>query len=588
MNGNPLALDGLPRPLRFVLNKVSALDVLRQWYDDWLRAPEPGASRFLDYTLGRIGARFDIHNEEALAALPKDTPLIIVANHPLGALEGMLLSRLLLRYRPDLKVLTNELLLHFKEFNDLFIGVDVLNPDKQQMNARGMMQASRHLAKGGALLIFPAGTVSVLDVKSWSIQDAPWKDIVGRLALRYKADCLPVHIEGRNGWGFYLSGLVHKRLRTLLLPRAMIAQHRKQVSARIGRPINLTDTAIASPEAATEYLRLSCELLAGNTIKELPEPPAALQSLSGDTPGDSLQQRFDALGEYRIAEQGQFQVYNIPFAELGCIADQLALERERTFRAVGEGTGRSLDRDRFDPHYWHILVWDTEDRRIAGAYRAARVSSVLQKKGVTGLYSNSLFHYDERFIRALGGAIEVGRSFVAAPYQSDSRALDLLWQGLGNMILRYPDCHTLFGCVSISSHYSPLLRAVLSDSFLSTHSAGDAMRSLVRPVSPFRYTRRFWTPDTLRALSGMAAINKLLGNAGSAQRVPVLIRHYLALNGKFIDFSVNRGFNDSLDGLILVDLRTAPERYLRRYLGRDGAGKFIQRWRHDSDAHSPE
>ncbi|MCB1665489.1 MAG: lysophospholipid acyltransferase family protein [Pseudomonadales bacterium] len=582
MNGNPLTLHGLPTPLRFVINKLSSLDVLRRWYDDWLRAPEPGASRFLDYTLGRIGAQFDIVDEEALAALPQDKPLIIVANHPLGALEGMLLSRLLLRYRPDLKVLTNELLLHFKEFSDLFIGVDVLNPDKQQMNARGMMQASRHLAKGGALLIFPAGTVSVLDVKSWSIQDAPWKDIVGRLALKYKADCLPVHIEGRNGWSFYLSGLVHKRLRTLLLPRAMIAQHRKRVTARVGRLVSLAETTVTSPAAATEYLRLSCELLAGNPSSDMSSLPPTLNPLGEDIPGELLQARLDTLQEYRIAGQGQFQVYTIPFDALGIIADQLALERERTFRAVGEGTGRTLDRDRFDPWYWHILVWDSEAQRIAGAYRAARVSTVLQNKGVTGLYSNSLFQYDERFIQALGGAVEVGRSFVAAAYQSDSRALDLLWQGLGNMILRYPDCHTLFGCVSISSRYSPMLRAVLTDSFLAAHSVDDTMRSLVRPVSPFRYTRKFWTPDTLRALSSMAAINKLLGTTGTAQRVPVLIRHYLALNGKFIDFSVNRGFNHSLDGLILVDLRTAPARYLRRYLGRDGAEEFTQRWRHVS------
>lgn len=582
MNGNPLTLHGLPTPLRFLINKLSSLDVLRQWYDDWLRAPEPGASRFLDYTLGRIGAQFDIVDEDALAALPQDKALIIVANHPLGALEGMLLSRLLLRYRPDLKVLTNELLLNFKEFSDLFIGVDVLNPDKQQLNARGMMQASRHLAKGGALLIFPAGTVSVLNVKNWSIQDAPWKDIVGRLALKYKADCLPVHIEGRNGWSFYLSGLVHKRLRTLLLPRAMISQHRKRVTARVGRVVSLAETPVTSPAAATEYLRLSCELLAGKPSSDISSLPPTLSPLGEDIPGELLQTRLDTLQEYRIAGQGPLQVYTIPHDALGILADQLALERERTFRAVGEGTGRTLDRDRFDPWYWHILVWDREAQRIAGAYRAAQVSTVLQNKGVSGLYSNSLFQYDERFVQALGGAVEVGRSFVAQAYQSDSRALDLLWQGLGNMILRFPDCHTLFGCVSISSRYSPMLRAVLTDSFLAAHSADDTMRALVRPVSPFRYTRKFWTPDTLRALSSMAAINKLLGTTGTAQRVPVLIRHYLALNGKFIDFSVNRGFNHSLDGLILVDLRTAPARYLRRYLGHDGAEEFTQRWRHVS------
>lgn len=578
MTGNPLALSGLSSPLRFIVNKLSSLEVLRDWYDDWLRAPEPDAAKFLDFTLAKIGAEFDVSNPDALAQIPSDKPLIIVSNHPLGALEGMLLSRLLLQHRPDLKVLTNELLLNFKEFDDLFIGVDVLNPDKQQMNARGMMQASRHLAKGGALLIFPAGTVSVLDVKTWSIQDAPWKHIVGRLALRYKALCLPIHVEGRNSWAFYCSGLIHKRLRTMLLPRAMISQRQKRVRAHIGQSINFAETALDTPASATEYLRLASELLAKDDTraqkKSLPKTV-----LSAGVDSASLVSQFNTLSEYQVAQQGPLQVFNIPYAKLGCVAEQLALVRERTFRAVGEGTGLAFDADRFDPHYSHIIVWDAEQHQIAGAYRVSRVSTLLEKEGVTGLYSNSLFHYDDRFIRALGGAIEVGRSFVSEQYQSDSRALDLLWQGLGAMIVKYPDCHTLFGCVSISSTYSPLLRAVLSESFLAGHSAGEHMRTLVKPVAPFKYSPKFWTVDTISALSSMAAINKLLGSSGSAQRVPVLIRHYLALNGKFIDFSVNRGFNQSLDGLILVDLRNAPARYLRRYLGNEGSQEFTQRWR---------
>jgi putative hemolysin len=580
MMHNPLALDGLTLPLRFIINKLSSLDILRAWYDDWLKSPEPDVSRFLDFTLGRIGAEFSVTNLEALRDIPRDIPLIIVSNHPLGALEGMLLSRLLLQYRPDLKVLTNELLLQFKEFEDLFIGVDVLNPDKQQMNARGMMRASRHLASGGALLIFPAGTVSVLNLKNWAIQDAPWKHIVGRLALKYNAECLPVHIEGRNSWTFYLSGLIHKRLRTLLLPRAMIAQQNKRVVASIGQAVNFKDTNIDSSSAATEYLRLACELLAHEKTQT-----ATMSMPSSSSKGVDptlLQAQFSTLQHCRVAEQGSLQVYIASYAELGCIAEELARVRENTFRAVGEGTGLASDKDRFDPDYWHILVWDEKSQQIAGGYRAARVSSVLAHKGVTALYSNSLFHYDERFIRALGGAIEVGRSFVCEAYQADSHALDLLWRGLGAMVVRYPDCHTLFGCVSISSRYSPMIRAVLTESFLAAHGAGEGMRTLVRPVSPFKYNLKFWTSDTIKALSSMAAINKLLGNSGNPMRVPVLIRHYLALNGKFIDFSVNRGFNQSLDGLILVDLRTAPNRYVRRYLGKNGAEEFTRRWRHES------
>ena len=577
MQRNPLALTGLPAPLRFVLNKLSSLDVLRDWYDDWLRRQDTDSSRFLEFVLERLGADFQVHNLQALEALPTDRPLIIVANHPLGALEGMYLSRLLLRYRPDLKVLTNELLLRFKEFNELFIGVDVLNTDRQQMNGRGMLQASRHLARRGALLLFPAGTVSVLHLQSWSIQDAPWKDIVGRLALKYDATCLPIHIEGRNSWTFYLSGLIHKRLRTLLLPRAMLGQGQRRLTARIGQPLQLTATGIDCPQAATDYLRMACELL---PLQEASTAPDIRRQSVLPTDGDAaaLQTQLAQLEDCFVLRHGCFDVYCAPWEELGCVAPQLALVRERTFREVGEGTGQALDADRFDKDYSHILVWDREERRLVGGYRAASVQQILQRRGVEGLYSNSLFHYDARFLQALGGVVEVGRSFVAREYQSNPHALDLLWRGLGAFMLRHPDCHTFMGCVSISNQFAPLIRALLSDTFLAAHSAEASLRGLVRPVAPFRYSRRFWSPDSLQAVSSMNAINQLLGNAGTARKVPVLIRHYLALNGKFIEFSVNHGFSKALDGLILVDLRTAPERYLKRYLGADGSAAFQARW----------
>ncbi|MEY3667792.1 MAG: hypothetical protein RL572_1332 [Pseudomonadota bacterium] len=566
VQGNPLALEGLCAPLRFVLNKLSALDVLRDWYDERLRRQDSDSSRFLDFVLERLDADFQVHNLEVLGTLPADRPLIIVANHPLGALEGMYLSRLLLRYRPDLKVLTNELLLRFKEFNELFIGVDVLNPDRQQMNGRGMLQASRHLSRRGALLLFPSGTVSVLHLRSWSIQDAPWKDIVGRLALKYDATCLPIHVEGRNSWTFYLSGLIHKRLRTLLLPRAMLGQGQRRLTTRIGQPLRLTDTGIDSPQAATDYLRMACELL------PLPQTSAVTDArrqnlLPADHDAAALQVQLTQMEDCLVQRHDSFDVYCAPWKSLGCVAQQLALVRERTFREVGEGTGMALDADRFDRDYAHILVWDREQRRLVGGYRAASVQQILERRGVEGLYSNSLFHYDARFLQALGGVVEVGRSFVSREYQSNPHALDLLWRGLGAFMLRHPDCHTFMGCVSISNHFAPMIRALLSDTFLAAHSAEASLRGLVRPVAPFRYSRRFWSPESLQAVSSMNAINKLLGNAGTARKVPVLIRHYLALNGKFIEFSVNHHFSKALDGLILVDLRTAPQRYLKRYLG---------------------
>lgn len=86
--------------------------------------------------------------------------------------------------------------------------------------------------------------------------------------------------------------------------------------------------------------------------------------------------------------------------------------REVSFRAVGEGVGRKRDTDAYDTWYQHILVWDPDDLEIAGAYRIARSETVVQSKGVGGLYTHSLFEFDPTMAPILESGLELGRSFV--------------------------------------------------------------------------------------------------------------------------------------------------------------------------------
>lgn len=589
---NPLNLPIANPVFRYLLDKLTRIDVLRIWYDEWRESLSPvdcEAGEFLGFTLGKLNARLKIANPSSLADIPRQGPLIVVANHPLGGLEGMLLSQQLLAVRPDLKVLTNELLLSFSEFKDLFIGVDVLNQDRQQVNSKGIRTVGKHLSQGGALLIFPAGTVSGLKLNRLRIEDSPWHPMVGRLALKYQAACVPVHVCGRNKLMFYLAGVVHKRLRMLLLPRAMLAKSGSIVCASVGQVIEAEDIQqLGGADIVTQYLRLCSELLGRDGVPSPKMKSRAMGSrahaVSGGVPATELQKQLEELSPYRILEQGDFAVYCAPYDELACVMDQLATERERTFRAVDEGTGQELDNDRFDPYYWHLWVWDRSAERLVGGYRLALVDKLTASRGIDCLYSRSLFGYDANFVRQLGKAVEVGRSFIAPEYQRHPRALDLLWKGIGGFMANNPDYHTLFGCVSISRQYSPLARTLLAESFLVHYGVEGSLQHQVQPSSPLRVNERPWSVELMASLSDIPIINKLLGRIDAGKSIPILIRHYLALNGRFVSFTVNQGFNQSLDGLIMVDLRMAPGKYLNRYLGLKGAAEFNRRWGARQDA----
>lgn len=566
----PFDLPKLPFLVSWALKSITRMPLLERWYTEWQAHNDKSASAFLDYVLDKIDRPYEVRLQTPDVVIPLSGPLVIVANHPMGALEGMMLARWLLTHRPDLKVVTNEFLLRFPEFESLFIGVDILGSRRDNLNA--MKAMNRHIANDGALLVFPGGTVSELNLKERVIQDPVWHTTVTKLALKHDAWCLPVHVEGRNNPFFYISGLIHKRLRTLLLPRAMLQKTKVPVRMTVGSALKLSKTGHETAKEGTEYLRLITELIGANSKDTQP-----LANIRADlvAPAASV----DHLVDYRVLEKGNYAVYCAPYDALGSFATHLAAQRERTFRAAGEGSGKTLDQDKFDGHYWHLFAWDTSTNQLVGAYRAIKMQDLLKANRQKKLYSYSLFNYSEEFFPHLEGAIEVGRSFVTLEYQRNPRALDLLWQGLGEFMIRNPDCHTFVGCVSISNAYAPLVRGILHDTLLARYRVDKRLHSKVKPVAKFSYLRPAGSDSLLANLASVSEINKLFGNAGLTTRVPVLIRHYLALNGQFVDFTVNHSFSQSLDGLILVDLRKAPPRYLKRYLGEQGAFKFCEQWR---------
>jgi len=571
MPTSPFDLSSLPRLLRQPLRWLAGLSPLETWYREWLSSPTGDALTFVRFALERLHCRDQITNPQALEAIPAKGPLVIVANHPLGGLEGLLLARALLPVRPDLKILTNRLLLRFPEFQDLFIGLDILGKDRR--NRAALRSADHHLAQGGALLIFPAGTVGHWHARTDTIEDRPWHPTAARLALRHRAHCLPVHVEGRNARSFYLSGLIHPRLRTLLLPRALLGARARPVKLTLGSPFQLDEAGYSDAHSATDYLRLTTELTGRGASTDLASNGHPVSSVPAPTATDHLK-------PYELAREGSWVVYGAPHSALGPLADHLAAERENTFRQAGEGSGKPLDRDQFDPHYWHLIGWDEAAGRLIGAYRALPVREALAQGGRQALYSHSLFKLSDAFMPHLDGAIEVGRSFVTESYQRNPRALDLLWKGLGAFLQQRPEYHTFVGCVSISNHHAPLVKTLLQTTLLSGYRVAPDVQCLVRPHDRYRCTGLSLSAALIQQLSHASAVNKLFGHAGLDVRIPVLIRHYLALNGRFVDFTVNRSFSDSLDGLILVDLRQAPARYLKRYLGPEAAAQFLDRWSH--------
>ena len=570
---DPFQLPLRSTVLTAIVNKALALDVLARIYRN--RPGNVSTAELFQYGLQALGVTLQIKNQANLDEIPREGPLLIVANHSLGGLEGIAIAKVLLELRPDLRVLTNQLLRRIPEFEDVFIGVDVLSGKAAKDNVSGVKQVHSHLKKGGAVLLFPAGVVSTYEFKYRAIVDKSWSRLAGQLVRRHQCACLPIHVGGRNSRYFYAAGFIHPRLRTVLLPRQLANKSGFQLPLTIGKTIPAKElSAFDNPRAITEYLRISTDALPGERNRGQIVNNKNSDQFAEDVERDKLLIAIQALEDCRLLEHKDFDVYCAPYSRLGVIMEQIAISREVTFRSVGEGTGMSKDSDEFDPRYLHLFLWDKHANLVAGAYRVGQVDKIVEKYGVKGLYSRSLYKYNRKFIEHMGPAIEMGRSFIHPNYQRRPVALNLLWRGIGKYLVENPRYHTLFGSVSISREYTDLARSLIADTMMTNYQASE-FTGMVRPRTPMKVKNRIWSLEMLRALANIKILSKLVGRCDPGKAVPVLLRHYLSLNGRLVCFNIHSKFNDSLEGLIIVDMRMCDRKTAIRFMGEAGYNSFI-------------
>jgi putative hemolysin len=294
-------------------------------------------------------------------------------------------------------------------------------------------------------------------------------------------------------------------------------------------------------------------------------------------PKSLLKAEIEALPpEQRLIASGQFVVQYARAAQMPWCLQEIGRLRELSFRAVGEGTGKTSDIDLFDSYYLHLFVWDAQAEAIVGAYRMGLADEILARYGKRGLYTQSLFKYGPRALRSLNPAIELGRSFVRAEYQRSFAPLLLLWRGIGRFIAQAPRYAVLFGPVSISASYEPLSRQMMVD-YLKANNVETVLARHVKPRRPFRVRRPADSySGEFAGLKDIEDLSRLIERIEHDHKgVPILLKQYLKLGGRLLGFSADAQFNHALDGLIMVDLRLSEPRVLTRYMGDEGAASFF-------------
>lgn len=187
--------------------------------------------------MARYGLRLDV-THGALTDIPRTGPLVVVANHPFGILDGLAMGYLLSRIRGDFRILANDIFLRAPEIAQSILPVSFEEtPAALATNLATRRMALAHLARGGAIGVFPGGTVSTAARPFGVPVDPVWRGFTARMIARSDAQVVPVFFEGHTSRLFQIASHLHATLRMGLLIREFGSRTDRPVSLCIGKPI---------------------------------------------------------------------------------------------------------------------------------------------------------------------------------------------------------------------------------------------------------------------------------------------------------------------------------------------------------------
>ena len=205
--------------------------------------------------LGQLSLKY---NQEMEVQIPKDGPLVFVANHPFGIIDGLILCDIAARVRGDFRILLNNRLMKDEELNKLFLPVDFdRTREAMKRNVETKKNAQQILENGGTVIIFPSGGVAT----RWRfglgpLEELPWSTFAAKIIMKSKATVVPVHFKGENSAAFHVASSFSESARLSLFIREVIKKIGTTVEFKIGDPVYYGEmNNLKGRKDVTEFLK---------------------------------------------------------------------------------------------------------------------------------------------------------------------------------------------------------------------------------------------------------------------------------------------------------------------------------------------
>jgi putative hemolysin len=529
--------------------------------------------KLIDTLLSHIDMNIDLP-EEDIKNIPADGPFIAVSNHPFRGIDSMLLYKIIQERRKDFKIMGSHLLWNLEPLRDIILPVNTYESRFEKKSSfTGIRLCLEHLKNGHCVGIFPTAEDSKHWIAPRIILDREWNPTALKLIRLAAVPVVPVYFHGTKSRISHIIRRINPMMSDSPLPEELTRKRKKTIKMRIGAPIQLKEQSeFVEHEQFGRYLRARVYSLGSNLETKKPVVPIIktkqqkAEPVIERPPVEALVNEFNRIRpDYELFNTKNYSLICAPADVIPNLFQEIGRQREITFREVGEGTNKGIDIDEFDMYYYHLFIWDSEENKLVGAYRIGKGKDIVGIYGVKGFYINSLFRIKNSFAPILSESLELGRSFITKDYQKKAIPLFLLWKGIMIFLLRHSEYRYLIGPVSISNDLSQFSKSLIVE-FIKTYFYDEKLSGSVTPkkdfiVKPDRVIDHKIFIDSSE--KDITKIERIIIDIEPGYRIPILLKKYLEINGKIVGFNIDPKFNNCLDGLLILDIYSAPREIIQ-------------------------
>ncbi len=546
--------------------KLMKLDKLNKFYDETY---DKDGLVFIENCIRKKNNTFSVPDQD-LNNIPESGPVVILFNHPYGGLDALVIIKAVLSKRPDTKFIANFLLSRVEPVAEYLLPVNPFETHRNVYSSiSGLKEMYKLIEEGKSVCILPAGEVSTRYGKSKKVEDREWQPNIMKFIQNTNAPVVSAFVSGTNSNLFHFLGKIHPLLRTVRIPGELLNKKNLNIIIRYSPAMpskiikNITDKKVLGEVLRARTYCLDTALDNSHDSVRKPEYKQII------TPVDTelLKEEIEKIKPTDLLfSTDNYQCFFSVHSDIPNIFKELSRLREITFREVGEGTGNEKDTDKFDSYYHHLFIWDESASTIVGAYRIGMGKEIITEKGKEGFYINTLFKFKDEFKSHLEKSMEMGRSFIVPDYQRKPLPLFLLWKGIYFVTQKYPEYKYLIGPASISSMYSNNARILMIE-YLKRYHNWPELQDMVDHRIGFDYCTDHHHEILLKTFGDdLSLMDRLIRDIDINHfGIPVLIKKYLSLGGRILDFNVDPDFNYAIDGFVVLDIAVVSEEVIKSY-----------------------